>query len=157
MIYKNASGDEMELKCSSGGTKVINGKVGEVEYSTETFETKIYSETDLMFNITIKGSGNPAADRSQVVKSLLIMLMPFAPGGNLFLSIQLKDGGPANDLITPPEITSLELLGRTFERVFMEKQEDSDRYSEIYFSPIDGVIAFRDGDDELWVLDEVVE
>lgn len=155
LLYKNEIGDKMELK-SVSGTEVVKGKVGDIEYSSQSFETRLYSESDALINITLKGSGNPYIDRS-VVKSLTIMLMPFHLNGNLFLTINFQDGEPSNDLLTPSELQSIELLGKTFERVYIGKKEEPDSYSEIYFSPLDGIIAFRDGDNELWVLDEVIE
>lgn len=155
IIYKNSIGEKMVLK-STSGSEIVKGKVGDIDYSSQSFETRLYSESDALINITLKGSGNPYIDRT-VVKSLTIMLMPFHPSGNLFLTINFKDGEPSNDLLTPTELQTIELLGKSFERVFKGKKEESDSYSEIYFSPLDGIIAFRDGDNELWVLDEVIE
>lgn len=155
IIYKNVYGQKLELKTVTQ-SEVIENKIGDVVSTSESFETRLFSESDIFFNITLISSGMAWTDGS-IVKALTIMLMPFHPNGNLYLTINFKDGEPSNDLLTHSELQSIELLGKTFERVFKGKKEESDSYSEIYFSPLDGIIAFRDGDNDLWVLDEVIE
>lgn len=156
IIYKNASGEEITLK-STYNTQISEGKIGDVEYSTETFETRLYSESNILLNITLKASGIVWTDGT-VSKSLIVMLMPFHPGGNLFLDISFEDGEVTKELFSPSEIPTIELLGKSFARVFKQKKmEDSDTFSEIFFSPIGGVIAYRDEHNDLWVLDEVIE
>ena len=155
LIYKNASGESLELKTVSL-IEIKKRKIDNVESVTESFEIRLYSESNEVFNITLAGSGMAWTDGS-IVKSLNVVLMPFYPGGDLYLEISFRGGKVENDLGSPSEIPSLELLGRSFDRIFKAKNEDSNVYSEIYFSPIDGVIAFRDESNDLWVLDEVIE
>lgn len=155
LLYVNSDGNKMELK-SVSTKSVRKHKNGEIEYSTETISTRLYSEINHIFNITLTGSGHGQRDGTYT-KSLLLTLMPMIPTGNLFFSITLNNGEPINDLFTPDEIESIELLGRSFERVFKGMKNDSDTYSELFYSPVNGVIAFRDENNDLWVLDEVIE
>lgn len=129
--------------------KTVNSKLYNVdEVLLEYIDDSIHPFT---FHVTGTGSYNPANEQAQL----------FVNGGlSQFNTPTFHHPSISIDQEGNPHIckyeSSVTLLGKTFSDVFTNiiLDPEIESYTEIYYSSAgDGLVAFRDFDNELWVLD----
>lgn len=152
MIYKNLKGETRTLK-------IKYYKEFTQDYTSELFNYKSDVFTlemidDLSPNnlkISIHGSGN--YNGTQLALGIFAILMPFNESGSMSGTILFKDGEPQ---VSPFDIfySKLNLLGNSYNNVYVFTASNVKVYSELDINSEVGVVAFRDENNELWVFDK---
>lgn len=148
VIFKNIEDSEMVFRIetlSNVETKTIN----ETEYQSEQFTVNLRnddSQTMIMF-ITA------GANYTSLENSIDYVNCGIAPSGNPGYrpTITIGSDREASFGLFEDEI---DLLNKTFKNVYTNFiSEDITTFSELYYTVDEGIIAFRDFQNNLWVLD----
>lgn len=156
LIYKDQSGSEKKLK-----TAFIEGQRERTEYGRkytyDNFVVRLFSEDDPDFLIEIDGYGL-YRQTGEVQKVIATILMPRNPKGSSGVPVIFENGKPTVTMFDKFH-ESTTILGRTFEKVYFGNSwlTQYDAYSEVYFNFTEGVVAFRDAENKLWVFDRFEE
>jgi len=155
LVYKNQAGEIRKLHIAF--EEHLTEQTYERQlYTTDSFEGTIYDPAMADFSIVLTGSANfDHGENNSVVKALSVILMPFNESGSLFACIYFEDGQPYIPPITSEDFfrESIELHSQTFQNIFYTTTHQYEVYDELYFNSDVGVVAFRDGEDVLWVFE----
>lgn len=149
VVFKNENNEELSLLVhykEEDKLKTLENK----SYTTEEIIITLSNPLDGYFNIKIIGSGSYQKTSDEVYKSLEIGLMPFSDPGNTWNSIRFINGKPR--IITNDFHQTITLNSNEFRDVFT-RIKTQDGFSELYFNKNEGIVAFSDRNNELWVFD----
>lgn len=131
-------------------------------HESETFEIILYNPEDINFQIVITASPNlPDGNTSKA--TLNNVLMPFNESGSSWNTIRFENE-EAIISFGDDFHSTLELSDRIFTDVYKRRIFPSPNnpnqevvYSELDINSNEGVVAFRDANNELWVFDRFIE
>jgi len=157
IVYKNSTGEEWTLNTTSNESvreKTYEGAM----YKAGNFEVNLFDPDNLNFHIVLTGSAQYSS--AGIGLNLGGILMPFNASGTTWNSVRFVNGEPVVGLGDDFN-ESITLYGRTFQDVFVRIGKDGfeqhEAYSELDLNSKEGVVAFRDENNELWVFDRVEE
>lgn len=156
LVYKNSAKEELKL--------VVNSKESSAErffdqkkYTSEQFEITLYNPKNLLFQIILTGNTN-YSNSGEIVTTLGGILMPFNSSGSTWSTIRFDNNKPTVSFGDDFHEKIL-LLDNEFDDVYVTIGKDGNTqhsaYSELDINSKNGVVAFRDENNELWVWDRI--
>lgn len=160
IVYKNQIGEERKLSTfakESTTERMHNG----IPYTTDQFEITLYDPTNTSFSIVLTGSTNYATSGETIVLTLNGTLMPFNSSGTTWGTIQFKNEQPIISL-GDDFIELYTIYGKEFNNTYIYTGKNNEQvqysaYSELILNSENGVVAFRDMKNELWVSERFEE
>ncbi len=154
LVYKNENNEEWLL--STNYFEAIEERQFEgVMYKNDAFQASIFDSEDHSFQISISGQANYSKPY-EVVKSISFDLMPLNPTGTVGVFVRFTDGQPIVNTFSNFH-EKLTLNNKVFDAVYVgnSRLNGFEKYSEIYVNKNEGVVAFRDKNNDLWVFDRI--
>lgn len=152
VLYKNQTG-ETKLLSIRFLADAVEYTWGGQTYLSDRIDVALYDETDAYFVIRVLGGAN-YSQNNQVVHSVAFDLMP---GSEFWLlaSVLLDENGKRSEpLFFGTFLAEVELNSRKFKECFFSENKGKDAFSELYVNSTEGVVAFRDKNNELFVFDK---
>ena len=155
-MYKDRAGNEKLLNSAFIESKEERTEFGRT-YSHDRFLVRLFDESDTDFMIEVDGYGL-YTQSGEVQKVIGAILMPMNPTGSSSVSVLFEDGQPIVTQFDDFRET-VSFFGKSFEKVYLSISTFSvhDSFSEIHFNFTEGVVAFRDKNDEMWIFDRFIE
>ncbi len=155
IVYKNNIGEELTLNVSSNES-ITEATFEDIKYRSDHFEVTLYDPENTSFQIVLTGSANHTSAGVSVF--LGGILMPFNDSGTTWSTVRFNNGEPI--IVLGDDFNETIVLNdREFKDVYVAigKQgfEQFEAYSELDINSKEGVVAFRDDMNELWVYDRI--
>jgi len=158
IVFKNEMGDEWKL--STNAKESISDRMhNQKPYKAEKFEITLFDPDNTYFQIILTGNTNYATS-GNLVLSLGGMLMPFNSSGTTWSTIRFLNNQPIVSL--GDDFRDLySVHGNEFKNTYLTIGKDGNiqhsAYSELNMNSEQGVVAFRDENNELWVFERIEE
>jgi len=157
LLYKNSKNEIKLLKVKYLNGNEENTYNNSEKYTSKTFSVSLYDPNNLNFTIVLLGGANYTEPNRYISMALTSILMPFNPTGTTWFKIYFENGKPIISKYDNFQ-NSLVLYNKTFKDVLVTKSTKFlDSYSELYINSFEGVVAFRDDLNELWVFEKFVK
>lgn len=158
LIYKNSLGEEIIMRTQSkesSSDRIHNG----IDYKTDEFNITMYNQQSADITIVLSGNVN-LSTQGNVVATLGGVLMPFNSSGTTWSTIRFEDNKPAislgDDFRETYNVMDTEFIN-TYVTIGKNGNEQHSAYSELNINAEQGVVAFRDENNDLWVFDRFEE
>lgn len=159
LIYINELGEEWKL--STNLNESITDRIhNQISYKTEQFRITLFDPENNFFQIVLVGSTN-LSNSGNTILTLSGTLMPFNPTGSTWATIRFENEQP---IVSLGDNFKEEYWanGRQYKNTYINigrnnEQDQHSAYSELNINSEQGVVAFRDENNDLWVFDRIEE
>ena len=158
LIYKNLNGEDLIMDTRHEESSIDRTHNG-MNYKTDGFNIIMYNQQNTNMSIVLSGNVNLSAE-GNVVATLGGVLMPSNQSGSTWSTIRFQDGQPAISLGDDfRELYSVHGMqfANTYIKIGKNGNEQHSSYSELNINSEQGVVAFRDENNDLWVFDRIEE
>jgi len=155
IAFKKSEDEVIEMNVDSNYDIVPVSHSGRTSYIEKNSITMYYEESP-HYPFLIEGTGLFKQDSDDVSPLLYISFMH---GGididNIFIST-LNINDPELVVGRRRFYEEISLNNKLFKKVYSVKREDHNAYSESFYAKKEGIVAFRDEKNELWVYDNII-
>ena len=152
VVFKNKFGNEILMNVLYH-EDIVEQDLGQSKIDMDEFTVQLFS-SEHELSISLLGTAYLTQDLSTITPTILANLMPFGDTRGVKMDIRIN----TNTVTSSHNAEYLDqiILGeKSFQSVYSVSSEALLSYSELYLTKKEGVIAFKDVHNQLWVYDRM--
>ena len=156
ITFKNDKDESLDMNIDYQELIALS-KVGGKDRYHESNTISLYYDEYPNYPIVLKGTGLFEQGTDNVYPFLQISFMYTDEKNALIGSLDINNAFPDVGVESKIVHDEIKLNSKNFNNVYIITNEETDAYSEFYYSRQIGVVAFRDENNELWVYDKILK